>query len=165
MKTLYLVRHAKSSWDFPGLADFDRPLNGRGKRNAPEMGARLRSRSVKPDLLISSPAKRAYGTAKRIAEEIAYSKDKIQTNKLIYHGSEANLLEVIRSQNNNINSVMLFGHNPGFTDLANVLSDDWFDNIPTCGIVAIQFEIENWKEVQPKKGKVIFYDYPKKPFL
>ncbi|MDN5216448.1 histidine phosphatase family protein [Fulvivirgaceae bacterium BMA12] len=165
MKTLYVVRHAKSSWDFPQLSDFDRPLNKRGKRNAPDMGNRLKMRGILPDLIIASPANRALTTAKKIAKEIGYPVESIRENDQIYHSSEATLLQIIKDTPDNIQGLMLFGHNPGFTDLANFLGDQWIDNVPTCGIVAIAFDVESWTSVAPKTGKNLFFDYPKKVLL
>jgi phosphohistidine phosphatase len=162
MKRLFLVRHAKSSWDNPSLDDIDRPLNNRGKRNAPEMGIRLRKQGIIPDLLISSPAKRALTTAKRIAEEIGYPKKEIQIDDRLYHGSSNSMLSIIHSQKDKINSLMLFGHNPGFTDFANSLCGINIYNIPTAGIVAVDFGIDNWSEVDYKSGELVFFDYPKK---
>ena len=162
MKTLYLVRHAKSSWKFPELRDFDRPLNGRGKRNAPDMGKRLKAMGILPDLLIASPANRALTTARKIAENIGYPVEDILENDDIYHGSENTLLQVIKSADGDVNELMLFGHNPGFTDLANLLGDQWIDNIPTCGIVALGFDVTDWSEVTPGTGRNLFFDYPKK---
>ena len=162
MKTLYLVRHAKSSWDFPQLQDFDRPLNKRGQKNAPEMGERLKLKGILPDLLMSSPANRAITTARKIAKKIGYPKEAIKENERIYHGSEHTLTEIIRSTPNDIGELMLFGHNPGFTGLANMLGDQWIDNIPTCGIVAITFDVDNWQSVAPQIGKNLFFDYPKR---
>lgn len=162
MKTLYLVRHAKSSWRFPELRDFDRPLNKRGKKNAPEMGKRLKAKQILPDLLLASPANRAITTARKIAEKIGYPEAGIRENDKIYHGSEAELMDVIKATDNSIGELMLFGHNPGFTDLANLLGDQWIDNIPTCGVLAIAFEVDNWKEVAPKNGRNLFFDYPKR---
>lgn len=161
MKTLYLVRHAKSSWNDPDLSDFDRPLNKRGEGDAPEMGRRLKEKAILPDLLLSSPANRAITTARTIADEIGYDQGKIATDEAIYHAGAATLLDIIRKQANRYNSLMLFGHNPGFTDLANQLAEEYLDNISTCGILALKFTIDSWKTLE--EGEVIFYDYPKKP--
>ena len=162
MKKLFIVRHAKSSWDFPELDDFDRPLNKRGKRNAPEMGQRLASRNVLPDLLITSPAKRAAATARRIAEEIHYPTEKIVKDGLLYHGSNINTLKLIQAVANDVHSLMIFGHNPGLTDLTNKLSGSDIYNIPTCGIAEIDFDIATWNELDFGKGELVFFDYPKK---
>ena len=162
MKSLYLVRHAKSSWDFPKLADIDRPLNHRGEKNAPEMGERLKKQGILPDLLISSPAKRAYTTAVEIAKKIGYPMESIQKSMKIYHSGEDELLKVLKNQDNDRKSVMLFGHNPGFTWFANSLAGVDIDNIPTAGIVAIDFEVNDWTDVDFEIGKLVFFDYPKK---
>jgi phosphohistidine phosphatase len=162
MKRLFLVRHAKSSWDDPSLDDMDRPLNNRGKKNAPEMGLRLRKQGIIPDLLISSPANRAFATAKKISDEIGYPKKKIVVDDRLYHGSSNSMISIIQSQKNKISSIMLFGHNPGFTDFANMLCGINIYNIPTAGIVAIDFSIDNWSEADYKIGELVFFDYPKK---
>jgi len=161
MKELYLVRHAKSSWDFPNLSDHDRPLNGRGKRNAPEMGKRLKSLGIEPDLLISSTAKRAYKTAKAIANEIGYFKEKIIVESDLFHSSIENILEIVNDQSEETNKLMLFGHNPGFTWFANSFGNLEIDNIPTAGIVALKVT-KPWKEVTWGDGSFLFFDYPKK---
>ena len=111
MKKLYLVRHAKSSWKDPSLDDIDRPLNKRGKRDAPFMGKLLRKEGVKPDLIITSPAKRAFFTAKTIANEIDYSKKDIVKSNLVYLTSTNELLEVINDISQEVKTAMLFGHN------------------------------------------------------
>jgi phosphohistidine phosphatase len=162
MKRLFLVRHAKSSWDDSSLDDIDRPLNSRGQKNAPEMGLRLRKQGIIPDLLISSPAKRALTTAKKISEEIGYPKKNIQIDDRLYHGSSSSMISIIQSLKKKINSVMLFGHNPGFTDFANSLCGINIYNIPTAGIVAIDFSTDSWSEVDYNTGELVFFDYPKK---
>ena len=162
MKTLYIVRHAKSSWDDPHLDDFERPLSGRGKKNAPEMGQRLYQMGVTPDLIISSSANRAYATAQKIAKEINYNKEDIVKKKDLYLASIGTSISIIRQVDNNHNSIMIFGHNPGWTDLSNYLTDAYIDNVPTCGVVAIQFDIDQWTEVDKEKGKLMFFEYPKK---
>ena len=162
MKRLYLIRHAKSSWKDQGLADIERPLNKRGKQDAPFMGKRLKETKVHPDLIVSSPAKRALKTAKVIAEEIGYPKKRIKTDESIYLAGVSTLLHVIQNIEDSYQQVMLFGHNPGFTDLAESLTNQKFDNIPTCGIVCMDFDINSWKKVSEGKGKVVFFDYPKK---
>ncbi len=161
MKTLYIVRHAKSSWDDAYMRDFDRPLNNRGNNNAPEMGKRLASMNILPDLIISSSANRAITTAKKIAREINYNQDNIKETKELYLASIGTTISIIRQVDDQHNSLMIFGHNPGWTDLTNYLSNAYIDNIPTCGIAAIEFDIERWSEVDKDKGKLIFFDYPK----
>jgi len=162
MKTLYIVRHAKSSWDDPNLDDFDRPLNSRGKRDAPEMGKRLRDQGIKPNLLISSAANRAHKTAVTIAKEIGYPKNEIKRTENFYLTSVNSALKIIHQVDNSVDFLMIFGHNPCWTDLANYLCNAHIDNIPTCGITAISFDIDNWAEVNRGKGTLVFFDYPKK---
>lgn len=164
MKTLYLVRHAKSSWDFPELTDFERPLNKRGKRDAPFMGKLLNDKNVKPELIIASPALRAYNTARIIAGRLDYPLENIETSEVIYDASVRDLTDLIQNFDNKFNSVMLFGHNPGLTSLSNLLTDKHVGNIPTCAVVGIEFDIQSWKEVKPDTGKFLFIDKPKDHF-
>ncbi len=119
MKTLILVRHAKSSWAYPHLSDFDRPLNGRGKRDAPRMGRYLAERGIHADLIVSSPANRAITTARTIQEYQVSPKPRIVEERSLYHASAATILRVVQAQPDDVNSLMIFGHNPGFTDCAN----------------------------------------------
>jgi phosphohistidine phosphatase len=162
MKTLYIVRHAKSSWDDPGLADFDRPLNERGKKDAPRMGKRLKKKDVHPQLMLSSPAKRAYSTSKKIAEVLGYEATNIKTDEDLYHAEPGVILSVLKRISDNVSVVVVFGHNPGFTEFVNELGTDTdIDNIPTCGVVAFSLPIDSWKEIRFKSGKQLFFDYPK----
>ena len=161
MKTLYLIRHAKSSWKDSALDDIERPLNKRGKRDAPFMGEVLKEKVVAPDVVFSSPAKRASKTAQIITELIGYPKKDIIFTEEIYEASSHELLEFINSLDNKYNSVMIFGHNPGFTMLNNFLSKQYIDNIPTCGIVALEFN-NSWKEIEKNSAKMLFFDYPKR---
>ena len=160
MKILYLARHAKSSWKHPELSDIERPLNKRGKRDAPYIGNLLKEKGVKPDILISSPAVRARKTAVVIAELIDYSKSKILIDENIYELSSTELIKIIQSFDDKYNSVMMFGHNPGFTMLNNYLTDSFIDNIPTCGVVGIRFN-SSWKNIDDDSGKAFFFIYPK----
>lgn len=162
MKTLYLVRHAKSSWDYPELDDIDRPLSKRGKKNAPEMGKRLAARNILPQILVTSPAKRAKSTARRIADEIGFPHEAIASEDRLYLASVDDIIEIIRQSDNTAGSLMLFGHNPGFTDTANRLCGSDIYNIPTCGIAAISFNIDDWQAVEPGGGQLLFFDFPKK---
>ncbi len=161
MKTLYIVRHAKSSWDDPLLDDFSRPLNERGKRDAPRMGKRLKGKKVVPDLMLTSPARRALGTCKRIAEVLAYDENKIKTERGLYHAEKEQILEVVKSLKDKHEVVMIFGHNPGLTDFVNELGNQSFENVPTCGIAAYQLPVDSWQEADFGKGKLLFFDYPK----
>ncbi len=160
MKRLYIVRHAKSSWKDLSLDDFDRPLNKRGRRDAPTMGARLRERGVKPDIMISSPALRTKLTAQSIAKEVGYSK-KIVFNKNIYELYVADLHEILKDVDDSHSIAFLFGHDTGLNMLAKKYVD-MDENIVTCGVVEIEFDCESWSDIGRKNAKFISYDYPKK---
>jgi len=161
MKTLFLVRHAKSSRDDPSLPDRDRPLDDRGKQDGQEMGKCLAKRDVKPDLLLSSPALRALTTAKLIAEEIGYKLKDIVVDDQLYASDADDLLAVIRALDRKLDRVMLFGHNPEFTDLANRLSSEIIE-MPTCAIVEFNFDTKAWSDVGERKPAKVIFDYPKK---
>lgn len=160
--TLYLVRHAKSSWENPDLSDFDRPLNERGRKDAPRMGKRLKEREIVPDLMLSSPAKRAITTCKEIATILSYDVSRIKNDPRIYHANEEELFNVLSELNDTQKNVMLFGHNPAFTNLANTLFNEHILNIPTCGIVGGVLKIKSWKEISAGCGELKFFDFPKK---
>jgi phosphohistidine phosphatase len=162
MKILYLVRHAKSSWEDPFQNDFDRPLNKRGRTDAPRMGKRLKEREVHPDLLLSSPAERALSTCLILAEKLAYNPKGIHTDRRLYHATEDELLSIVHQLNESNDQVMIFAHNPGLTEFANKLCRGAVtDNIPTCGIVAIKLPFDSWKAVRWETGEIDFFDYPK----
>ncbi len=165
MKKLYLIRHAKSSWEDPEMDDFVRPLNDRGKKDAPRMGKRLKEMGITPDLMISSPATRALDTCKAIAKVLNYPEEKIRTDKRLYHASDEQLLKVVQELKDRLNDeeeiVLLFGHNPGFTNFANELLDESIGNIPTCGIVAAKLNIKNWKDTNFGCGEMESFDFPK----
>jgi len=163
MKRLYLIRHAKSSWDDPDLADIDRPLNKRGEKDAPYMGTRLKEQhKANPDLILSSPAKRALRTARIIAKAIDFPEKKIEIKDSLYTSGVTAMVDVIHHLADSLDEVMLFGHNPDLTSLANYLSNQQVDNIPTCGIFCIDFDIQLWQDVKKGKGVFKFFDYPKK---
>ncbi len=161
-KTVILIRHAKSSWKHPELEDMQRPLNGRGKRDAPVMGKRFKELNLKPDLMLSSPAKRALKTARTFADQIGYPKKGILIENDIYHGGPAQILNCLRALEESTTRVCLFGHNPSITTLASMLCDFTEDTIPTCGMVGISFEVNSWSEVAQGRGTMLFFEYPKK---
>lgn len=163
MKTLILVRHAKSSWDVAGQKDFDRTLNERGKRDAPEMAQRLKEKGVKPDLLVSSPAKRAHKTAKYFADVLKIDKDAIVLVDALYEAPMDTFYTVVTGLNNKHDVVLLVAHNPGITAFVNTLTEVHTDNMPTCGVFAVQADTEDWKTFKESSKKFLFYDYPKNP--
>jgi phosphohistidine phosphatase len=146
MKTLFLVRHAKSNKDDPSLADRDRPLSDRGRKEAPQMGKRLAKREVKPDLLLSSPALRALTTAQLMGDELGCERKKIVVDDRLYESSADGLLAVIRALDNQLDRVMLFGHNPEFTELAHRLSSEIVD-MPTCAVAEFRFDTKKWSDI------------------
>ena len=154
-KTLYIARHAKSSWKDMTLSDFERPLNARGKRDAPFMADLLKEKGIRPELILSSPAKRAKKTAKQYHETLG---GELHFDEDIYEASLMNLLELVKEALQNVDSVMIVGHNPDLTALNDLFSDKSIFNIPTAGVVGIVFE----DEVAPHKGKQLFFEYPKK---
>lgn len=164
MKTLYICRHAKSSWKYQNLSDFERPLNNRGERDAPFMGKVLAEKGNHVDLIISSPAKRALTTAKYYAKSLNYSVKNIIRDEKIYLASASELFDIIKSVPDSNKSVMIFGHNPGFTSLNNYLSDVSIDNIPTSAISCINLQIKSWKDLEPGVGKMVFFEFPKMYF-
>ncbi len=164
MKTLYLIRHAKSSWEDMTLTDQERPLNKRGKRDAPRIGQYLHQKKILPQLVISSPANRALSTARIICHEMGYPLTDIEINALFYTFDEAgrNILHTLSNLSGEINEVMIFGHNETFTALANRFSPEhYFDNVPTCGTVCIQFDTDEWGEFLNVESKLVFYMFPK----
>lgn len=163
MKTLYIIRHAKSSWSSNAENDFDRPLNQRGKRDAPLMGEVLYVKQVFPDLFLSSSAKRAKKTAKKIARKIGYDKKNILYKESLYLAAPEEIIAEIKSVDNSIHSLAVVGHNPGMTEIINLLSNVHIDNLPTCGIAALSIEIDQWADLTiQSKAKMLFFDYPKK---
>ena len=161
MKTLTLVRHAKSSWKDHSLADRDRPLNKRGKRDAPEMGRRIAAAGIRPSLIVSSPAVRAWTTAKIIANEIGYPREFLQRDNGLYLASVNGILDVIVAQDPGFNSLMLVGHNPGFTDFANYLVPGLTNNMPTAGVVSVELDSEDWSLYDKPAAELLLYDFPK----
>jgi phosphohistidine phosphatase len=163
VKRLTLMRHAKSSWKDPTLEDFDRPLNKRGKRDAPVMGDRLAERGFRPDRIVASPARRAWRTAEVVAERIGYPVEEIQADDRIYGIAAGGLLALVTELPDDLEHVMLFGHNPTFTNLANLLTDADIANVPTAGVVDIEFDVNSWSHVTPVVGRLLDFDYPKRP--
>jgi len=161
MKQLTLIRHAKSSWDDPALADDQRPLSARGRRDAPEMGRRLSVLGFLPDMIVSSPAKRARRTAKAIRQEIG-GKVAFAIEPSVYMAAPGELIDLARSLGDSLGHVAIVGHNPGLTDLANLLGDLRIENVPTAGVVRLELDVDTWKDVRPGCGRTIDFDYPKR---
>lgn len=160
MKTLLIMRHAKSSWKNNNLADYDRPLNKRGKRDAPRMGKLLKQEGNVPELIISSSAERALSTAEAVALASDYETE-IQTTRQLYHALSEDYIEVLKSVPNKVQRVMVVGHNPGMEGLVEELTDEWI-RMPTAALVQISLEIDQWSELSlESKHELINYWWPK----
>jgi phosphohistidine phosphatase len=160
-KTLILIRHGKSDWSNGGEKDFDRPLNQRGNMDAPRMGGKLKELGIVPDLIVSSPALRTTLTTEYICEQINYPIEKIDFQEDIYEASVRTLLKVVNELNDTYNTVVIVGHNPGFSYLAEYLTGSEVGNIPTCGIVELQIEFDKWSLVSQNTAKMKSFIYPK----
>lgn len=161
MKTLLLVRHAKSDWGNPALEDFERPLNDRGKKDAPAMAKRLLEKKIIIDAILSSTAKRAAKTAKSFAEVYELKKSRVFFTNDLYMAGDAAFYTAIENAEDKFDTIALFSHNPGLTDFANQLTDARIDNIPTCGVFAIKVNTDTWKEFKSATKEFWFFDYPK----
>lgn len=163
-RILTVIRHAKSSWDDPNMRDFDRPLNERGQRDAPEMGARLAARGQKPDCLYCSSALRARETALVLAQSVGYPEADVEAESGLYMANEAQLLERIRAFPDSAGEVWLVGHNPDLTELVNRLAGFQTHDLPTCAIVRMAFDVEHWQDIEPGQARVLEVDRPKHPW-
>lgn len=162
MKQLYIIRHAKSSWGDFSLPDIERPLNERGKTDAPAMAKRLLDKKIKIDAFVSSPAKRARKTAALFCAAYQVKESEIIIAEKLYAAPATTFFEVIKELDNKYKRVAIFSHNPGITDFVNLLCDKvQIDNMPTCGIFAIEAPIEKWKDFKDAEKKFLFFDYPK----
>ena len=162
MKTLYLLRHAKSSWDDPELKDFERPLSERGLRDVPVMGARFLEHANSVKCIVTSPAVRAKTTAKLLAENINFPVDEIASNPELYFAGSGMFLKAASLLDDSCADAMLVGHNPAITDFANIMANAGIENIPTCGIVKLSLPIDQWSDIEAGSATLIDFDFPKK---
>jgi phosphohistidine phosphatase len=164
-RTLVLIRHAKSDWGTMNQQDYERPLNQRGKKDAPEMGRRLREKhNIIPDLIISSPAVRAASTAKFIAKEVNYDPEQIRWVEKLYHSTAEVFEDVITHGDiaDDIKTVFIFAHNPGISLFAHYAVPALIlEDMPTCGVVGLTFNAERWSDYATAKHVPLFFDYPK----
>jgi len=161
-KHLFIIRHAKSDWSFD-VSDFDRPLNARGFKNAPEMAKQLADYAIKPQQLMSSPAKRAITTAQVFAEHLHFPVNEIKLDPRIYEALPNTLLQIISELDNRVDSVAFFGHNPGLTLLVNYLADEHIYNLPTCSIVHLRFDdVTDWASISGGMGTNAWFAQPGK---
>jgi len=158
-----MIRHAKSSWANPLQSDFERPLNERGKAEAPEMGKKLKHAGIIPDLIISSSAKRTRQTAKRIANEVGYEPERIRWEEKLYHCIPSVFDEMIGEISDDVRTLFIVAHNPGITDFVNNQSPEFrIDNMPTCGVVCVATEAEDWESYDSAGHEVFLFEYPGK---
>jgi phosphohistidine phosphatase len=160
-KQLLLIRHAKSDWNHIKLSDFDRTLNPRGEKNAPQMAQRLSAKNIIPEQIVSSPAVRALTTARYFANEFGIAESTIVEEKRIYEATVYELMNVVNKLDNSSSFTALFGHNPGISNLADTLCNENLYAIPTCAVVLIYFPFDNWNMISAGTGELILYDYPK----
>ena len=162
MKTLYLLRHAKSSWEDSRLKDFERPLNERGSSDVPVMAKRFTGRGKKVDCIIASPALRAKTTARLFATAIRFPEEDIISNPELYFAGTGMLLKAASLADEACDAVMLVGHNPAITEFANAMAGCDIDNVPTCGLVELRLPVEHWTDIELGKASLVGFDYPKK---
>jgi phosphohistidine phosphatase len=162
LKRLTLVRHGKSDWSDPSLDDFDRPLNTRGERDAPEMASRLVAAGLVPTLMITSPARRALATAQVFADAFGYPRARIRQADEAYLASPGELLDLVRKRGGSARHVMVFGHNPGISGFGTWLAgDDSSGEVPTCAVASLLVPLRNWRELEFGAARRDFYDFPK----
>lgn len=161
MKTIFFVRHAKSSWENPTTKDADRPLNERGMRDAPFMAKLLKSKGCKPDALVSSPAKRAFTTAAYFASVFDIPKSDIVVIDSIYEADLEDIMNVFYELSDDWQTVFIFGHNPTFTDVVNQFTERSIMNVPTCGVCKVESTAEKWEDVRPSNARLTEFYYPK----
>jgi phosphohistidine phosphatase len=162
IKTLLAIRHAKSSWETPELDDRQRPLNKRGLRDAPFMGQQLALRKLSPDRILCSPALRATQTAQLIAAAVGYDSAGIEIREALYMQGPGAMLEILRALDTDWQRVYLVGHNPDITALVSVLADRVVSHLPTTGVAAITFDVDDWAHIMAGSGTLAFLDYPKR---
>ncbi|MEX0964568.1 MAG: histidine phosphatase family protein [Pseudohongiellaceae bacterium] len=162
MKTLYLLRHAKSSWDNPDLKDFERPLAERGINDVPMMVGRFKSRGSRVDTIICSPALRTKTTAQMFAKELGFPADEIGSNPELYFAGSNMFLKAASLLDDDCDVAMMVGHNPAITEFVNEMADSDIDNIPTCGLVELHLPIDDWSEIEFGSAELVEFDYPKK---
>ncbi len=161
MKQILLVRHAKSSWADMLQADHDRSLNDRGKRDAPFMAQKLVAEGLELHGILSSTATRALKTANAFRKAFELGKDQVLQSRSLYHAGPQQIIEQINALPESWSKVAVFGHNPGFTDLANRISGSYIDNVPTCGILGSSSDVTTWAEWSPDVAVRLFFYYPK----
>jgi phosphohistidine phosphatase len=161
MKTLLLIRHAKSSWGDASISDFDRPLNERGKHDAPVIAQRIMDKGIRIDAFISSPAKRAKKTAGLMMKKFIEDEKKLIQISALYEAPESNFFDVIETLEDKFDSVAIVAHNPGITNFINALNCHPIDHMPTCAVYAIRIKSDKWFDFRKSQKEFLFFDFPK----
>ncbi len=161
-RVLYIVRHAKSSWEYEDISDLDRHLKIRGIRDAHDMARRVKIERKQPELLITSPAMRAMHTATIFTRVFEYNFSKLKIDQRLYGTGVSVIKEIVAEQAPEVYSLMIFGHNPDFSELAGIFSGNSIIEIPTCGLLRVTFKASGWEEISPDCVIDTYYDYPKK---
>jgi len=162
VKRLTLVRHAKSSWADPALPDNERPLSGRGERDAPAMAARLAARGERPDAILTSHARRAAMTARAFAERLGLSEETVRVDRRLYLAPADLILDVLRAQDDRVSHVLAVGHNPGITEAAIRLAPALaVDDLPTCAVVGVAVNADRWSRLEPAVCRLLYYETPR----
>lgn len=162
MKHLTLIRHAKSDW-YTGETDFDRPLNARGRKAAPLLGGRLAIRGACPELVLCSPALRARQTAEQILSAIGYPLEQVVFHPEIYEASLNTLIGLLEGVGNEVNDLLMIGHNPGFSLLGQWLNRRAPEWLPTCGVLSLELDLDSWRDCYEDCAVDLSFDYPKNP--
>ena len=160
MKTLYLIKHAKSNWDIPGTRDFERPISKKGAKDVNTIGSYLKLKNIVPDIVLSSCSLRAQESADLLAKKIGFKGKKYYLEELYMTPAE-DMKEIIMAQDDDINSIFIVAHNPQLSEIINIISDEHFSKIPSMGVVALNFDIKEWEEIETVKGEVDFFIFPK----
>lgn len=159
--SLTLMRHAKSSWGDASLSDHDRPLNARGERDAPEMGQRLKARGIRPSLILASTARRTTETARAVARATGFPLEFIHRERALYLASPEEIMATVCDQDPTFRNIIVIGHNPGMSDLANALSDDLPGDMPTAAMMTLEADVDDWQGFAYAARRVVGYDFPK----
>jgi phosphohistidine phosphatase len=159
MKTLYIVRHAKSSWEYTGIEDIDRPLKKRGIKDAHLMSKFLYKEISKPDVFVSSSANRALHTAVIFCENFEYPLSNLKIKRQLYSFSDGYLVKTVNALDDGFNSAIIFSHDHGINTFVNKFGSKPISHVSTCGVIGIKFEDKHWKNI--KKGKTFLIEFPK----
>ena len=160
MKTLYLIKHAKSNWGIPDIRDFERPISKSGAKDVNTISSYLMIQNILPDIMLSSCALRAQETTDLLANKIGYEGKKIFLEEL-YMTTAEDIQEIIMAQDDSFNHIFVIAHNPQISEFINLVIEEHFSKMPSMGVVALNFDIDEWSEMENTKGKVDFFIFPK----